>query len=161
MAEWLKAHAWKACIPQGIQGSNPCLSARPFLNQDPRRTPDNGLRTPCIRYTKHREPVSSRCMCRLNPSGRGVLFLVRGGSSALRATCPRMIAIARLLREKYDLQFILIARNAPEIEICHAEAEVFRVNRLMTSHRRKCPHCTGNLTIPIRRPRPNLLQWAS
>jgi hypothetical protein len=30
MAEWLKAHAWKACIPQGIQGSNPCLSAIPF-----------------------------------------------------------------------------------------------------------------------------------
>ena len=29
MAEWLKAHAWKACIPQGIQGSNPCLSATP------------------------------------------------------------------------------------------------------------------------------------
>ena len=29
MAEWLKAHAWKACIPQGIQGSNPCLSAIP------------------------------------------------------------------------------------------------------------------------------------
>src|ERR1700730_3198444 len=27
MAEWLKAHAWKACIPQAIQGSNPCLSA--------------------------------------------------------------------------------------------------------------------------------------
>ena len=31
MAEWLKAHAWKACIPQGIQGSNPCLSATPSL----------------------------------------------------------------------------------------------------------------------------------
>jgi hypothetical protein len=30
MAEWLKAHAWKACIPQGIQGSNPCLSAITF-----------------------------------------------------------------------------------------------------------------------------------
>ena len=27
MAEWLKAHAWKACLPQGNQGSNPCLSA--------------------------------------------------------------------------------------------------------------------------------------
>ena len=27
MAEWLKAHAWKACIPQGIQSSNLCLSA--------------------------------------------------------------------------------------------------------------------------------------
>jgi hypothetical protein len=32
MAEWLKAHAWKACIPQGIQGSNPCLSAISKLN---------------------------------------------------------------------------------------------------------------------------------
>ena len=28
MAEWLKAHAWKVCIPQkGIAGSNPALSA--------------------------------------------------------------------------------------------------------------------------------------
>src|ERR1700683_935373 len=30
MAEWLKAHAWKACIPQGIPGSNPLLSATHF-----------------------------------------------------------------------------------------------------------------------------------
>ncbi len=34
MAEWLKAHAWKACIPQGIQGSNPCLSAIIFPIQN-------------------------------------------------------------------------------------------------------------------------------
>ena len=28
--EWLKRHAWKACIPQkGIRGSNPRLSAEP------------------------------------------------------------------------------------------------------------------------------------
>ena len=27
MAEWSIAHAWKACIPQGIGGSNPPLSA--------------------------------------------------------------------------------------------------------------------------------------
>ena len=28
MLEWLKRHAWKACIPQkGISGSNPDLSA--------------------------------------------------------------------------------------------------------------------------------------
>ena len=28
MLEWLKRHAWKACIPlKGIRGSNPCLSA--------------------------------------------------------------------------------------------------------------------------------------
>ena len=29
VAEWSKAHAWKACIPlKGIEGSNPSLSAR-------------------------------------------------------------------------------------------------------------------------------------
>ena len=27
MAEWLKAHAWKVCIRQRIEGSNPSLSA--------------------------------------------------------------------------------------------------------------------------------------
>src|SRR5438552_1380715 len=27
MAEWLKAHAWKACLPKGNVGSNPSLSA--------------------------------------------------------------------------------------------------------------------------------------
>jgi hypothetical protein len=27
VAEWLKAHAWKACLPQGNVGSNPTLSA--------------------------------------------------------------------------------------------------------------------------------------
>ena len=27
MAEWFKAHAWKACIELSIVGSNPTLSA--------------------------------------------------------------------------------------------------------------------------------------
>lgn len=27
MAEWFKAHAWRACMGKLIQGSNPCLSA--------------------------------------------------------------------------------------------------------------------------------------
>tara|TARA_B100000029_G_scaffold276263_1_gene270875 strand:- start:95 stop:241 length:147 start_codon:yes stop_codon:yes gene_type:complete len=37
VAEWLKAHAWKVCIPSGIVGSNPTLSATigdiPILGQ--------------------------------------------------------------------------------------------------------------------------------
>ena len=34
MAEWLKAHAWKACMLQkGIEGSNPSLSASPHLSE--------------------------------------------------------------------------------------------------------------------------------
>jgi hypothetical protein len=38
MAEWLKAHAWKACIPQGIQGSNPCLSAKTSFQTFPEKS---------------------------------------------------------------------------------------------------------------------------
>jgi hypothetical protein len=28
MHEWLIWHAWKACVPQGTEGSNPSFSAR-------------------------------------------------------------------------------------------------------------------------------------
>jgi hypothetical protein len=31
VAEWLKAHAWKACIWQHIEGSNPFLSAEKLM----------------------------------------------------------------------------------------------------------------------------------
>ena len=35
MLEWLKRHAWKACIRQKrITGSNPVLSARKGVNQN-------------------------------------------------------------------------------------------------------------------------------
>ena len=62
-------------------------------------------------------------------SGGGeLLFLDPRRSLVLRATCPKMIVIARLLREKFDLRFTLIARNAPDIEIRYAEAGVFQVN---------------------------------
>src|SRR5262245_38971041 len=45
MAEWLKAHAWKACIPQGIVGSNPTLSAiNPFQHHPVRLIPFQTLR---------------------------------------------------------------------------------------------------------------------
>ena len=27
VSEWLKEHAWKVCIPKGIEGSNPSLTA--------------------------------------------------------------------------------------------------------------------------------------
>src|SRR5437868_14832979 len=71
---------------------------------------------------------------------RGRIFQRR--SSVLQATCPGLRAFATLLREKYDLRFALIARNATDDELRDVEAEVFRVNRLMTSHRRRCPACT-------------------
>ena len=47
MLEWLKRHAWKACIPQkGIRGSNPRLSAinaenQQIIKQTPNFIPKN------------------------------------------------------------------------------------------------------------------------
>ncbi len=32
MAEWSKAHAWKVCIRQRIEGSNPSLSATQVID---------------------------------------------------------------------------------------------------------------------------------
>ena len=43
MSEWFKEHAWKACMRQRIEGSNPFLSAKPvtivtgFFNATQRR----------------------------------------------------------------------------------------------------------------------------
>jgi hypothetical protein len=80
----------------------------------------------------------------------------------LQATCPKLRAIAGLLREKYDAHFVLIARNAPAGELRHAEAEVVRTNRLMTNHRRKCPHCAPAVTTGTSiRTRPPLLEMVS
>ena len=54
MAEWLKAHAWKACIPQGIQGSNPCLSATSQSNL-------NSTLPSCFAPLDTALPSSERC----------------------------------------------------------------------------------------------------
>jgi hypothetical protein len=35
LAEWLKAHAWKACVPQGTVSSNLTLSARGLILEPP------------------------------------------------------------------------------------------------------------------------------
>jgi hypothetical protein len=42
MAEWLKAHAWKACVPQGTVGSNPTLSASITLDNKLQSSPPHG-----------------------------------------------------------------------------------------------------------------------
>ena len=76
----------------------------------------------------------------------------------LQGTCPKLSALAGLLRDKYDAHFALIARNAPTGALRHAEAEVFRTNRLMTNHRRKCPHCApAFMPATSIRPRPFLI----
>ena len=49
MSEWSKEHAWKACVPQGTEGSNPSLTAisfrTPFLEGFQRLTEAHAPRT--------------------------------------------------------------------------------------------------------------------
>jgi hypothetical protein len=80
----------------------------------------------------------------------------------LQTACPKLRAIAKLLREKDDLQFAMIVRNAPDAELRRAQGEAFRINRLMTNHRRKCFLCTPTLALMTpRRTKPPLLEMVS
>ena len=80
----------------------------------------------------------------------------------LQSTCPQLRGIAKLLREKYDLRFSSIVRNASADELRHAEAEVIRVNRMIANHRRRCPHCTSVFTpVTLVRPRSLVLDATS
>ena len=73
MAEWLKAHAWKACtLQKGVEGSNPSLSATfnflivvlvfilipiPFLNLDLNLIPHRHRVQWTTVATRSREPT--------------------------------------------------------------------------------------------------------
>jgi hypothetical protein len=63
MAERLKAHAWKACVPKGTVGSNPTLSANQSANAETRR-----LEREPARYFPRFRGVFGRAPSRI-PSG--------------------------------------------------------------------------------------------
>ena len=53
MAEWPKAHAWKVCIRQRIEGSNPSLSATAPLSPRPIKSYN-----PCKHRLLSQKPIS-------------------------------------------------------------------------------------------------------
>ena len=55
MAEWLKAHAWKACLPKGNAGSNPAPSAMDRLEP-------KGLADLIFPGQNRRKPLSNMAM---------------------------------------------------------------------------------------------------
>ena len=80
----------------------------------------------------------------------------------LQAPCPKLSAIAGLLREKQDMHFALMSRHATVGEVRHAEVELFRTNRLITNHRRKCSACTlASVRETSIRPRPMSVEMAN
>ena|SRR5690606_11913834 len=95
--EWLNWHAWKACIPQGIEGSNPSLSA---TNKKPREA---GLfyfpaSQACMSEQRNKKAMlrSSRLLIRCWPppgdhdrsEAEGVILKVERGN---RAECDAFI----------------------------------------------------------------------
>ena len=66
MAEWLKAHAWKACILQkGIEGSNPSLSA----SLHSQRSKSEGCRAE-VRHEGGLERMATRCVASYDSAGQ-------------------------------------------------------------------------------------------
>jgi hypothetical protein len=59
----------------------------------------------------------------------------------LQFTCDSLSGLAKMLREKYDLRSKMIVRNFPDADLLMEEYEIIRINRLITRHRRRCPHC--------------------
>ena len=76
MSEWLKEHAWKACVPQkGIEGSNPSLSAN---YKSIKRLSASAGSLFCISYSGLRETAEKDWKCFLlqgdeQGAGRGLL----------------------------------------------------------------------------------------
>jgi hypothetical protein len=59
----------------------------------------------------------------------------------LRFTCDSLSGLAQMLRAKYDVRSKMIVRNFPDADLLAEEYEIIRINRLITRHRRRCPHC--------------------
>jgi hypothetical protein len=59
----------------------------------------------------------------------------------LQFTCTPLSGLAKLLREKYDIRSKMIVRNFSDSDLLVEEYEIIRINRLITRHRRRCPHC--------------------
>jgi hypothetical protein len=59
----------------------------------------------------------------------------------LRFPCGSLRSLAKLLRERYDARNKMVIRNFSDPEMLAIEYEIIRINKLITRHRRRCPHC--------------------
>jgi hypothetical protein len=61
--------------------------------------------------------------------------------------CPELRVLGRLHLEKYHVHLNLLARDASKEDLIRAETDVLRINKQMTSHRRRCGHCNQPLAL--------------
>ena len=69
--------------------------------------------------------------------------------------CPKLSALAKLLREKYNVRLALLARDAFDEERLRADPDVLRINRHIGSHLRRCAQCTPTSSFSIDTPLPH------
>jgi hypothetical protein len=62
----------------------------------------------------------------------------------LVSPCAQLKSLSTLLREKYDERNKIIARGCADTSLFKAEIEIIRVQKVITRHRRLCPHCKLN-----------------
>jgi hypothetical protein len=62
----------------------------------------------------------------------------------LVSPCAQLKSLSALLREKYDERNKTIARGYADTSLLKAELETIRVQKIITRHRRLCPHCKLN-----------------
>jgi hypothetical protein len=59
----------------------------------------------------------------------------------LHFPCASLGDLAGQLSEKYEVRNKVIARSFQDPDLLSAENEIIRINKLISSHRRRCPNC--------------------
>jgi hypothetical protein len=61
--------------------------------------------------------------------------------------CPWFSGLAKLVLGKYGARDKLLSTNCEAAELRKAELDIARVQKLVTRHRLRCPHCKAFNTI--------------
>src|SRR5216684_754372 len=59
----------------------------------------------------------------------------------LHFPCVSLSNLSKMLGEKYDMRNKMIGRSFSDPDLLAIENEIIRINKLITSHRRRCRHC--------------------
>jgi hypothetical protein len=59
----------------------------------------------------------------------------------LHFPCISLSNLSKMLGEKYDVRNKMMVRGFSDQDLLAVESEIIRMNKLITSHRRRCRHC--------------------
>jgi hypothetical protein len=59
----------------------------------------------------------------------------------LHFPCISLSNLSKMLSEKYDIRNKMMVRGFSDQDLLAVENEIIRMNKLITSHRRRCRYC--------------------